>query len=288
MFEKYGKDYIQNLINESTSIREVLLKLGLKGEGGNHTKFSQYIKENNFDTSTLVGRALKKYSNKGIPKKTLSENLVENGSRNSQKIKIRLVREGVKKWECEKCGISEWNDMPIMLELHHINGNHFDNRLENLLLLCPNCHSQTSNFRGKNLQYDKDLANIAKKNSEGKMEELKKNEAKRKEEIYQNKIYWGEIPKGVRKERKIKYCEVCGKEIKKGAKRFCSYECSYKASRNNNYTKEQLLSDCEKVTSLVQLGKMYNVTDNAIKKQLKRLGILETVKDIFRKNKNKN
>lgn len=50
---------------------------------------------------------------------------------------------------CEKCGIENWNNKPIVMQLHHINGDSKDNTLENLQLLCPNCHSQTDNYRNK-------------------------------------------------------------------------------------------------------------------------------------------
>jgi Zn finger protein HypA/HybF involved in hydrogenase expression len=61
------------------------------------------------------------------------------------------IKEGLLIYKCYKCGIDSWNDEPINLQLEHINGNHFDNRLENLTLLCPNCHSQTKTFcRKKN------------------------------------------------------------------------------------------------------------------------------------------
>jgi 5-methylcytosine-specific restriction endonuclease McrA len=50
----------------------------------------------------------------------------------------------------EKCGLSEWQGNPLVCELHHINGDSTDNRIENLQILCPNCHSQTDNFRSRN------------------------------------------------------------------------------------------------------------------------------------------
>lgn len=51
---------------------------------------------------------------------------------------------------CEKCGLDEWRGSPLSLALHHVNGDRHDNRLANLQLLCPNCHSQTDNFAGRN------------------------------------------------------------------------------------------------------------------------------------------
>jgi 5-methylcytosine-specific restriction endonuclease McrA len=66
-------------------------------------------------------------------------------------LKRALLREGLKQARCESCSIDEWLGQPLSLALHHINGNGHDNRLENLQLLCPNCHSQTENFAGRNV-----------------------------------------------------------------------------------------------------------------------------------------
>jgi hypothetical protein len=71
------------------------------------------------------------------------------GRRNRGHLKRRLIRLGLKQERCEICGISEWLGKPLSLALHHINGDGDDNRLENLQLLCPNCHSQTDNFAGR-------------------------------------------------------------------------------------------------------------------------------------------
>jgi 5-methylcytosine-specific restriction endonuclease McrA len=61
-------------------------------------------------------------------------------------LKRRLIAEGLKQHRCEECGISEWLGRPLSMELHHTNGDPHDNRIENLQLLCPNCHSQTENY----------------------------------------------------------------------------------------------------------------------------------------------
>jgi 5-methylcytosine-specific restriction endonuclease McrA len=65
-------------------------------------------------------------------------------------LKRRLIKEGLLAALCGDCGIREWRRMPLALELHHINGDRSDNRLENLALLCPNCHSQTDTWGGRN------------------------------------------------------------------------------------------------------------------------------------------
>lgn len=65
-------------------------------------------------------------------------------------VKGRLIGAGLKENRCEECGLTEWLDEPLNMALHHVNGDGRDNRLENLRLLCPNCHSQTPNFGGRN------------------------------------------------------------------------------------------------------------------------------------------
>ncbi len=83
----------------------------------------------------------------GLPLETY---LIADLSHHRGNLKRRLLREGLKSNACERCGISEWRGSPLSLALHHINGHGRDNRLENLQLLCPNCHSQTENFAGRN------------------------------------------------------------------------------------------------------------------------------------------
>ena len=65
-------------------------------------------------------------------------------------LRWRLLKDGVFDPICAKCGIMDWQEKPLSMHLHHINGVKSDNRLENLQLLCPNCHSQTNNFAGRN------------------------------------------------------------------------------------------------------------------------------------------
>jgi 5-methylcytosine-specific restriction endonuclease McrA len=66
-------------------------------------------------------------------------------------LRRRLIAEGVERRRCEICGSESWNGRPIPLELDHVNGRRDDNRLENLRLVCPNCHAQTPTYRGRNI-----------------------------------------------------------------------------------------------------------------------------------------
>ena len=65
-------------------------------------------------------------------------------------IKRRLISLGLKSGSCERCGIHSWRDRPLTIALHHVNGDGEDHRLKNLQLLCPNCHSQTDSYGGRN------------------------------------------------------------------------------------------------------------------------------------------
>jgi hypothetical protein len=75
--------------------------------------------------------------------------LVSDTYRSRHNVKLRLLGEGLKENRCEACGLEEWLGRPLSMALHHVNGDGRDNRLENLQLLCPNCHSQTDNFSGR-------------------------------------------------------------------------------------------------------------------------------------------
>jgi 5-methylcytosine-specific restriction endonuclease McrA len=88
----------------------------------------------------------------GRPKgrKPLEYYLVKDGPFiRSDALKKRLIKDGVKEHKCERCLNTQWLGEVIPLELDHINGDHEDNRIENLRLLCPNCHAQTETYCGK-------------------------------------------------------------------------------------------------------------------------------------------
>ncbi|MFZ0031646.1 MAG: HNH endonuclease signature motif containing protein [Candidatus Cybelea sp.] len=82
--------------------------------------------------------------------KSISEVLASGSSRWLKKAK--LIREGVLERRCTECGISEWRNKPLVIQIDHINGIKNDWHLENLRMLCPNCHSQTETFGGRNVK----------------------------------------------------------------------------------------------------------------------------------------
>jgi 5-methylcytosine-specific restriction endonuclease McrA len=95
--------------------------------------------------------------NMGLKGKKIAHNrshvstyLVKGSLIQSYKLKKRLIRDGVKETKCEICGITKWNDKDVPLEVHHIDGDGYNNELNNIQLVCPNCHAQTDTYRGMN------------------------------------------------------------------------------------------------------------------------------------------
>lgn len=160
----YTKELLENAVKEAYSYAEVCRKIGLKPIGGNYKTLKKKLNEFNIDYSHFTGQSW----NKGISKLNkisrfkLEEILQENINYSSHALKKRLISENIKNNKCEICEIS---GEEISLELHHINGDHYDNRIENLQILCPNCHSKTENFRGKNLSKKESPINLSKKYS---------------------------------------------------------------------------------------------------------------------------
>ena len=159
IYDDYTDEELQEIIDESSSYREILEKIGLSSKSGNFQVLKRKIDERNLSTDKLdKNRKIKAIENgKNIQKKnekTLDEILVENSTyTNNCSLKRKLIKKGLLKNECAICKINNWLGNPITLELDHKNGNKQDNRIENLRLLCPNCHSQTNTFCGKNKVY---------------------------------------------------------------------------------------------------------------------------------------
>jgi Zn finger protein HypA/HybF involved in hydrogenase expression len=146
------KDKLQEIVKESFSYAQVLKKLNLKPIGGNYRILQRKIKQFNLDTSHFTGQGhLKGKSHSWSKSQSLKDILVENSTYQTCKLKKRLIREKLIVNKCSECGLQDtWNGKKIVLQLDHVNGNNSDNRLENLRILCPNCHSQTDTYAGRN------------------------------------------------------------------------------------------------------------------------------------------
>jgi hypothetical protein len=150
MKKQYTKEDVVLAVSENKSIAGVLRQLGLRPIGGNYKTIHHLIKEYGLDTSHFTGQGW----NVGLvfkPHKTIIDSAIfveDSDYRCSWRLRERYKKAtGIN--YCEDCHLSEWRGAPIPLEIHHINGKNTDNRLENLKLLCPNCHALTNNYRGR-------------------------------------------------------------------------------------------------------------------------------------------
>jgi Zn finger protein HypA/HybF involved in hydrogenase expression len=153
LIDKFNDDEFRLLVAESISITDIAKSLGYKSKGGAVTGvIKKRIDKLSVNTSHFSKYSIKNTENRNKP---LDEILVENSTyTNNTSLKKRLLSEGLKTYACEVCNISTWLSKPLSLQLDPMNGINTDNRLENLRLICPNCHSQTETFSGRNASHN--------------------------------------------------------------------------------------------------------------------------------------
>ena len=152
---KYTKKTLQTIVKSSRSFAEVLKKLNLKQAGGTQAYIKQKCLELNIKTDHFLGMGWNVFGQPDFAKgkESIIGYFDKETKRKPYNVKKRLLNHNLKKNECEKCGIKSingWYNQNITIELHHIDGNRSNNTFSNLQMLCPNCHSQTHNYKNRN------------------------------------------------------------------------------------------------------------------------------------------
>jgi hypothetical protein len=144
-------DEIAHAVARSRSYAQVMARLGIR-PGGTQARLTARVRVLRLDTSHFVGQAWSAGMNASVGRRTPIEELLVVGRLVwTSGLRRRLIADGLKEARCERCRRARWNGQPIALELDHVNGRRDDNRLANLRILCPNCHAQTVNYRGRNI-----------------------------------------------------------------------------------------------------------------------------------------
>ncbi|MGW4305559.1 HNH endonuclease [Streptomyces californicus] len=146
---RHTEERLRELVACSTSVAEVVRRLGISPVGGNHAHISRRISALGIDTSHFTTGSLGSRRASGPAVDRLALRTPADGRVPGERLRRELVRRGVED-KCDGCGnTGEWMGQPLRLEVDHVNGDWWDNRPENLRLLCPNCHAATDTYRGR-------------------------------------------------------------------------------------------------------------------------------------------
>lgn len=239
---KLTEDQIKEAAKNSKSIAEMCRQLGLIPAGGNHASMKRRIVRYNIDVSHFTGRGWNKDNYADTPN-------------TKQAIKRKLIRE--RGHRCEKCKNTMWLELPITLELEHVDGNNANNVEDNLLLLCPNCHAQTTTWKRSKSSFEANPNLICPICDGPKLYKSQKCQVCRKAEI---------------KMSVEKQC-ACGEVISPVAKQ--CVKCAHVKQQRTNWppVDDLIFRLRDNKESYTSIAKSLGVSDNSIRKYLRKNGI---------------
>ena len=234
----YSDDFLQFVLDTSCNFWQVIRTLKIAVVGTSYQLIEKEIKDRKLDISQFEkNKKISKYINKEI----LSQEDIFVKNSPVYNVKDYLVKFNIKDiTKCERCGISEWMGEPITIEIHHLDGDHFNNEPSNLACLCPNCHSQTENYSGKSSKNNK------------------------------------KIPESIMKKEFI--CVDCGTKIY-GTNSRCK-NCYYKYLINNKtISKRNLIKWLGQGKNVKDISDIVGCDENIVYRDCKKYGLLKNLED---------
>lgn len=153
---RFTKDieYLREVVKDATCFADIFRAYGIKGTPATYygtlkNDFANYnIDYSHFNANNNRAKVLRQ---NGVSKRVSLEDILSNKAwQEGNHIKKKLFAENIKEKKCEECGQNDiWNGKPLTLQLDHVDGNNRNNFIENLKILCPNCHTQTSTYSRK-------------------------------------------------------------------------------------------------------------------------------------------
>lgn len=240
LVDLYTKEELKGMLEQSNSLNDLMHRIGYKCVNGNAGK----IVKKRLDLLNLDYSKFKLLS-QNREKRTFENSFCKNSTASQNYIKKHFREFYTEEYKCAICGLpAEWNGKPLTLTLDHINGDHNDNRLENLRWVCPNCDRQLDTFAGKN-----------------------------------TRNYVDEFKTSLKREYNQFHCIDCGKSVSYGALR--CIECnSIKNRKIEERPSRETLKDLIRTQAFTVIGDQYGVSDNTVRKWCKLYNLPSLKKEI--------
>ena len=256
------KEKLLEFVETSNSIKELVGKIGLNNKSGsNDLTIKRCLEYHGIDWKPLALKGVR-YSQQNVNKRrilTNNEIFIEHSDVARNVARQHILKDNLIPYKCAICGQEpEWNGKPMTLILDHINGVRDDHRLENLRFVCGNCNMQLETTSGnKNTERRKELS----------------------KEIEKTRSY---VKNG---SNKLNKCPICGKLKDVGAGTCLTCYLKQKAEKSKRPSKNELIQDILELP-ILQIGKKYGVSDNAVRRWLRKYNLPVTRNEIkeFRNN----